>query len=265
MLDLSAQPTEQDNDLIPQNQLAWAILKLREIKTSSDTGTRYLDMELTIDEGQPYAKRKIWINIMDPLAAQNSEGAKNMGLMMLRRIMEAAMGATPDNPQSYQQLQDYTQLNGMRVPVKITVKKEKDPRYDDKNQVEFLSPHSSVKSVVKAYDALVHEGVNNLSELKDDAPQQGGAGMPPAQPQGGFGNPPAGSPPQGQPPQQQPAQQPAQQQPVQQAMNTPPQQQTGTPPQSQQWLDQQGQQQQQPQQQGGFTPQNVDPETGAPF
>lgn len=224
MLDLSGKPVEQDNDLIPQNQLAWVVLKLREIKTAA-SGTRYLDVELTVDEGQPYAKRKLWINIMDPLAASNSDGAKNMGLMMLRRILETALGATPDNPQSYQQLQDYQQLNGMRVPVKISVKKEKDPRYDDKNDVEFLSPHSSVKSVVKAYDALVHEGVYNLKDLEGEA-TGGSAGAPPQQ--AGFGNPPASSaPPQGQPPQQQQTA-PQGQPPAQQ-----------NPTQSEQWLDQQ--------------------------
>lgn len=184
MLDLSAKPEERDNDLIPNNQLAWAYIHVRSIKTSPDTGTRYLDVELTVADNQPYAKRKLWVNIMDPLFPQNSDGAKNMGLMMLKRIMETCMGATPDNPASYQQLAEYRDLTGKCVPIRISVKKEKDERYDDKNEVEFLSPFSTVKSVVKAYNALVHEKVYNLSALKKDAQagaQQPMAGHAPAQ------------------------------------------------------------------------------------
>jgi len=159
-----------------------------------------------------------------------------MGLGQLRRILETAIGATPDNPQSYKQLTDYQQLTGLRVPVKISVETEKDPRYDDKNGVEFLSPHSSVKSVVKAYDALVHEGVSNLSELAEN--QASGAAAPAP---GGF--PPAA----GQPPvQQQPPAAPVGQNPA------------ATPPQSQAWVN--------PNPQAGVPPaQPADTEDEIPF
>lgn len=205
MLDLSQKPTENDNDLIPDGQLAWVYFKLREVKMAS-TGTRMLDVELTIDAGQPYAKRKIWVNIMDPTYPSNSDGAKNMGLMQLRRIMETAMGATPDNDASYQQLQSFEQLNGARVPIMIKIEKSKDPRYDDKNVPEFLSPFSSVKSVVKAYDLLM-EGKHNAKGEQPPAATQAPA-------PGGFGQAPAAAA-------AQPAPAPAQPQPAAPAGDTP--------------------------------------------
>lgn len=224
-IDLSAKPVEIEGGLIPDGQLAFVVLKVRDIKTSQ-SGTRYIDVEMTVDEGQPYAKKKLWQKIMDPSYGANSDFAKNIGLMYLRRILETAFGATPDNDESYKVISDYYQLSGVRVPVKIKVKKEKDERYDDKNEVEFLSPHSSSKKVVKAYSALAFDGIYNINEAEKNG-QQAQQGVPPQQQ--------AFSPVQTHPAQQQTAPQVQQQPPVQQAQ---PQQQQST-----QWV---GQQQQQP-------------------
>lgn len=161
-LDFSQPAEEKDFGLMPKGQLAWTIFKVREYKTSQ-AGNKYLDVELTVNEGQPYAKKKLWINIMDPLAPNNTDGAKNMGLMMLRRIMEAAMGATPDNPASYQKINRYEDLNGLLVPVMVTIEKSDDPEYDDKNSVEFLSPFSGVSKIVKAYNMLAEDKVYNIN------------------------------------------------------------------------------------------------------
>lgn len=152
MLDFSQKAEEKNNDLIPKGTLLWAVLNCRGLKNSSKGG-RYLDIELTIEDGQPFARRKIWTMIGDPLFAGNSEAYRNMGLSAIRRILEVAFGATPDSPDSYKVMTDYSQLTGQIVAVKVAEKKGQDG-YDDKNDVEFLSPHSSIKSVVKAFEDL---------------------------------------------------------------------------------------------------------------
>lgn len=155
MLDFSAKIEEKDYDLIPKGTLLWAVINLKGVKASNSTTSKYLDIELTVDEGQPYARRKIFVKIGDPNHAGNSEEYKKMGYGAIRRILEAAFGANPANPQSYNVIPDptYFVLHGKRVPVKVTIEKGKDG-YEDKNSVEFLSPHSSVKSVAKAFEDL---------------------------------------------------------------------------------------------------------------
>jgi len=155
MLDFSAKIEERDFDLIPKGTLLWAVINLKGVKASNSTTSKYLDIELTIDEGQPYARRKIFVKVGDPNHQGNSEEYRKMGYGAIRRILEASFGATPANPQSYNVIPDptYHVLHGKRVPVKVTIEKGKDG-YEDKNSVEFLSPHSSVKSVAKSFEDL---------------------------------------------------------------------------------------------------------------
>ena len=155
MLDFSAKHEELDFDLIPKGTLLWAVINLKGIRSSNTTTSRYLDLELTIDQGQPFERRKIFVKLGDPNWQGNSEEYRKMGYGAIRRILEAAFGANPNDPQSYNKIPDatYFVLHGKRVPVRITIEKGKDG-YEDKNSVEFLSPHSSVKSVVKAYEDL---------------------------------------------------------------------------------------------------------------
>lgn len=187
MLDFSAQIEERDYDLIPKGTLLWAVINLKGVKSSNSSTSKYLDMELTIDDGQPYARRKIFVKVGDPNWQGNSEEYRKMGYGAIRRILEAAFGAHPSNPQSYLVIPDptYHVLHGKRVAVKVTIEKGKDG-YEDKNSVEFLSPHSSVKSVAKAFEDLkagkhMAEGAANQSG-NQSANQSAGQ---PAQ-QGGF-------------------------------------------------------------------------------
>lgn len=178
------------NDLIPNGQLAWAILSVRGVK-SSQSGGQYIDAELTIDDGQPYARRKIWEMIGDPLHPGNSEAYREMGMVALSRILEAGRGAGPNNPTGYK-IDNYAQLSGLRVPIKIGINKGKDG-YDDKNRVgEWLTPNPASQSGYKDFELLQSGVFNKADKNKAPAPQQsfgfGGAGAAPSGGNGVFGS-----------------------------------------------------------------------------
>lgn len=211
-MDFSAGAGMQGNtDLIPNGQLAWVIVNYRGAKTSPHTGTRYLDLELTLDDNQPFARRKFWTNVMDPMFIGNSEQARQMGMIAVTRMLEAGRGAGPNNQGGYV-LQDYSQLHGLRVAVKIGIEPGKEG-YADKNKVaEWLTPNPASSNGHKGYQALLAGQFNTIAQKPATppsgfgqpaaaAPAQGNMfGGPPggsmagaAQPQGGFGQP-AGQP-----------------------------------------------------------------------
>lgn len=153
MMDFSGGAGAASNfDLIPQGQLAWAIVTVRALKTSQ-AGGQYLDLELTLDDGQPFARRKIFDMVGDPQFAGNSEAYRQMGLIAVTRMLEAGRGAGPNNPAGYQ-IGSYDQLNGLRVAVKIGVQKGTGG-YEDKNRIaEYLTPNPASQSGHKGFEAL---------------------------------------------------------------------------------------------------------------
>lgn len=141
-----------DFDTIPNGQLAFAVLTVRGVKDSA-AGGGYIDCELTIDQGQPYAGRKVWEKIGNPFHQGNSEKYRQMGMVAITRILEAGRGAGPNNPAGYQ-LADFSQLSGLRVPIKIGIEKGTDG-HDDKNRVsEWLTPNPQSGSGYKGFEKL---------------------------------------------------------------------------------------------------------------
>ena len=182
-----------DNDVIPKDTLLWCVINVRGIKNSKETNGRYLDIELTVADNQPYNRRKIWDKIADPFDANNSEEWRNMGYGAIRRILEAVKGASPDNPNSYV-LNRLEELGGLTVPVLIGIEKGSAQYPDDKNRVDYLSPHSSVKKIVECYGLLM-QGVFKYEkgEKKDDGQGSLLAGTQQAAPPAAM--PPASAPP----------------------------------------------------------------------
>ena len=182
MMDFSAGAGQSTgSDLIPNGQLAWCILNVRGVKPSKGGG-QYIDVELTIDDGQPYARRKIWEMIGDPMFQANSEEYRNMGMVAISRILEAGRGAGPNNPQGYK-LNGYQELHGLRVPVRIGINKGKDG-YDDKNRVgEWLTPNPYSQSGHKEFQLLQQGVYNKAGKPAATQPQQsfGFGGQPQAQ------------------------------------------------------------------------------------
>jgi hypothetical protein len=165
-----------NNDLIPNGQLAFAILTIKGIKNNSNTGSRSVECELTIDAGQPYAKKKIWPYIGDPFHNGNSEGHRQMGMVAVTRILECGKGAGPNNKAGYN-INDFSDLNGLRVAIKIGIEAGSDG-YDDKNKVaDWLTPNPESQSGFKGYEALMR------GEFAPAGKKAAGA----AQPSNGFG------------------------------------------------------------------------------
>ena len=186
MMDFS-QGAGQDgpSSLIPNGQLAFAIMTVRGVKASK-AGGQYLDIELTIDDNQPYARKKLWDMIGDPQHPGNSPEYREMGMRSIARILEAGRGAGPHNTAAYQ-LTDYSHLSGLRVAIKIGVSPAKDG-YEEKNKVaEYLTPNPQ-SAASKDWQRL------SAGEYNKAKPAASGFAAAPA---GGFGS-------------QQPAPQPAQ-------------------------------------------------------
>ena len=186
MMDFS-QGAGQDSpsSLIPNGQLAFAIMTVRGVKASK-AGGQYLDVELTIDDNQPYARKKLWDMIGDPGFAGNSPEYREMGMRSIARILETGRNAGPNNPAGYQ-LTDYAHLSGLRVAIKIGVTPAKDG-YEEKNKVaEYLTPNPQ-SSASKDFQRLL---AGEFNKAKTAAPAAtGGFGRQQQPATGGFGSAP---------------------------------------------------------------------------
>lgn len=191
-------------DLIPNGQLAFAILHIREIKKSKSSDGHYLDCELTIDDflspgvAMPFARKKIFTKIGDPNDPANSEKYRQMGFGQLGRILECGNNAGPHNVAGYElpvwphpdgyQTVNYSVLNGKRVAIKIKVEKGQNG-YEDKNDVaDFLSPNPASDSN-KAYAKLMAGQFNLTAPATPLNTGFGGgspAAFPPPSQTGGF-------------------------------------------------------------------------------
>jgi len=172
-------------DLIPSGQVAWAIVNVRGQKNSKAGGS-YLDIELTIDEGQPYARRKIWEMVGNPFDQNNSEAYRQMGMAAVARMLESGRGAGPNNAPAYN-INDFTDLSGLRVAIKVKIEKGTGG-YDDKNKVaEWLTPNPQ-SSGNKDFLRLQR---GEYGVAGNPAPQaaQSGFGFGGAAPQTGFQQP----------------------------------------------------------------------------
>lgn len=161
------------SDCIPAGQVAFAILTVRGLKPTA-SGGQYLDVELTIDDNQPYARKKVWEMIGDPQHPGNSEKYREMGTIAITRILEAGRGAGPNNLAGYK-IDNYEQLSGLRVAVKLKVEAGENG-YPDKNKVaEWLTPNPASQSGHKGWQQLAAGNYNTA------------AAKPAAQAQTGFG------------------------------------------------------------------------------
>lgn len=180
--------------LIPNGQVAWVIVNVRGQKQSQKGGS-YFDIELTVDEGQPFAKRKIWEMVGNPFDQNNSESYRQMGMMACARMLECGRGAGPNNPAAYN-INAITDLSGLRVGVKIKIEKGTGG-YDDKNKVaEWLTPNptsSGNKDFQRLMAGQYSAAAQPAAAVNNQASGFGFGGQPqaaqPARPDTSFGQP----------------------------------------------------------------------------
>lgn len=132
-------------ELIPAGTLAFGVVNVKDLAASKNTGGRYANVEITIASG-PFANRKVFEMIADPMDAKNSEGWKQMAIRNLTRMFEACGVFKEGDAASYTQFNDkdftaiLAAIDGQTVAFKVKVEKGEDG-YADKNKVaEFLSP-----------------------------------------------------------------------------------------------------------------------------
>lgn len=194
-------------DLIPNGFLCWVLVGFRGMKNSQEPNKdggygRYADMEFTIADKQPLARKKLWDIVMDPDHGDNTEGARNMGMASLTRMIESAGLVNPEEPASYEKFNGksceeiMTLLDGKFVAIRAKVEKGGNG-YADKNKVgDYLSPNKA-GSTFKNYTKLVNGdhgvAVTGQQQGARSAGGFGGAGSAAPQTgsapvrQGGFG------------------------------------------------------------------------------
>lgn len=165
----SQQPT-----LIPAGTLAFAVVKVRELKKSQSTGGEYADLELTIDGGD-FNNRKVFEMVCNPMDEKNSEGWRKMGIGNLTRMFEAAGIFKVEDPSSYEKLNGRKflticqYLDGARIAIKVKVEKDKDGAHPDRNKVgEYLSPNPNSGSNAN-YKKLLDGGAGAVSAARSTA------------------------------------------------------------------------------------------------
>lgn len=114
-------------DLLPDGEYDAIIIGSEMKKTNSGTGS-YLSLELQILNGK-YQNRKVWdnLNILNP-----NEKAQTIARGTLSAICRAVNVLTP---------KDTAELHNK--PLRIGVKIEKSPGYNDKNVVKSYKPRQS--------------------------------------------------------------------------------------------------------------------------
>lgn len=179
-------------DMIPAGQLAFAILSVRGVK-ASDSGGGYLDCELVIDAGQPYAGRKVWDMIGDPNNGGNSEAYRRMGSIAITRILETGRGAGPNNAAGYA-INSYDDLSGLRVAVKLGVKAGTNGHADKNRVTEYLTPNPASQSGHKGYASLQAGVFNTIAPANAVVSGFGAAAGAPGATFAGFGGQVAAAP-----------------------------------------------------------------------
>lgn len=148
--------------LIPQGTLCKAYINVRSIKKSKSSGAQYLDVEVTVTDGD-YAGRKIFDMIMDPFCPNASDGGRKMGLLALTRICESAGIFKPADEASYTRYNHENctigdvidDIHGATIGVRVKVEKGTDG-YADKNKIgEWLTPNPNSGSGYKGWTELV--------------------------------------------------------------------------------------------------------------
>lgn len=179
-------------DLMPRGFLAWAKVTFRGMKVSTSTGSRYGDVELTIADNQPFARKKIFTKIADPDYQENSEKYRQIGMTNLTRMVEAAGIVNPADAASYEKLNGksceavLTMLDNKYVAIKTKVEPGQSG-YEDKNDVgEYLTPNEQSQSH-KNFVKLTNGDHGNVGAQPQKQGGFVGSGNAPAgQKQGGF-------------------------------------------------------------------------------
>jgi len=177
-MDFSGGHQKDGFGMIPNGQLAHGRFVVEDAAKASQAGGQYIKGYVQLEGNAKYDGQRVYTNIMDPYFEGNSEKARDMGLAAICKILETGNNAGPSNPAGYN-IDNYMQLSGMRVAVKIKIVPPKDG-FSEKNEIaDWLSPNPESHSN-KDYVKLT-SGIDNVSAVaQQGAAPQGGAFAQPA-------------------------------------------------------------------------------------
>jgi len=177
-IDTNTAQKQKGFDLIPNGTIASVVLNLRGLKDTKNADGQMLDCEYTVSSGD-FSTRKIWELAM--IKGNGSDGhttAVDIAMSRLRALLESAFAIESEDEseeaQAARVIEDWTDIDGLEVLVKIGIEKSKDSQYPDKNRiVAFIGPDS------KDYDEFGADWVEQNAR-KMTANQKGGKGAPAA-------------------------------------------------------------------------------------
>lgn len=183
-------------DLIPKGFLCWCKVTFTGMKTSQQTGSRYGEIDLTVADNQPFARKKIFTRVGDPDFEGNTQAYRDMGMAALTRMMESANLVDPNDAASYEKMNGKTTeqvlmlLDNKYVAIKVKVDIGKDG-YNDKNEVgEYLTPNPATPNY-KLYVKLTNGDHGVEVTVTGKGPGgfgNGGNGAPAVPAKTGFGS-----------------------------------------------------------------------------
>lgn len=148
---------ESPNSLVPAGTLAYALLKVKALKNSNNTGGEYADVELVL-MGQ-YENRRIFTMVANPADERNKDNWRQMGLAAIQHVLEVAGVFKLGDDPSYKQFANNTfaqilrHMDGKRCAIKVKIEKGKDGHQDKNAVAEWLSPNPN-SGGFKGWNAL---------------------------------------------------------------------------------------------------------------
>jgi hypothetical protein len=177
-IDTNTAQKQKGFDLIPTGTVCSVVLNLRGLKDTNARDGKMLDCEYTVSSGD-FSTRKIWeLSMISGNGGEGHTTAVDISMSRLRAFLESAFAIESEDEseeaQAARVIEDWTDIDGLEVLVKIGVEKSKDPQYPDKNRiVAFVGPDS------KDWEEFGPDWVEqNTRKLK--ANQKGGGGKPAA-------------------------------------------------------------------------------------
>lgn len=161
-------------DLIPANTIVPAVAVLRGRKETKAKDGEMLDFEYTISGGE-FEKRKIWDLMM--ISGNGSDGhneAVDITMSRVRAMLESAFNINPDDDSDEamegRRIEDWEELDGLEVLIKVGIEKSKDPQYPDKNRIlAFITPD------MDGYEDYELDNKRGRKKPAGKAPAKGGA------------------------------------------------------------------------------------------
>jgi hypothetical protein len=144
MIDLNGYKTQEEvkYQLIPADSIVNVEMKIVPsegswITESKFGNSKYLNCMFEVLDGE-YANRKIF----DAFGIEGEERFVSLGQARIRAAVEAARGiAHNDDSEEAKQkrkIDDFNELNGLRFTAKVGVRKDKEGKYADKNNIKEI-------------------------------------------------------------------------------------------------------------------------------